>query len=544
MRSTSHGPRPSLFASLRWNLSAAISGVVLLCTVACIVGAMLFVRLALVLLAMGGAVIVVGTVLALAIGRRLTARLRALEAVASQVASHAEDHTGVLDGGATPPDALEALIGMRGDDEVASLARSFGAMVHALDERLVTNAQLYSAAQARVRELSGLAEIARLLTAGLSLEETLDALGNHVCRLTGSSAVGILLAREGAGPAQLGGCGLPPGYREATNAVLSLPEDAWQGIATLDALRSGVTAWNRIAETPARRADLRQLAESGGWRAVTAVPLRLQGRTVGVMSCYTVSDQPLPEPELRLLTTIADQVAVAVENARLEDRARSHAAREERARLARELHDSVSQAVYGIALGVRTALTLLERDPARAAAALDHVLPLAEAALTEMRALIFDLRPDALEAEGLVMALEKQAAALRARHGLAVHLHAGAEPPVSPAAKEALYRVAREALLNTVKHARAGAVDLNLHSDGDDLVLEICDDGLGFDPDLVSPEHLGLHGVQKRVEQVGGRLEVQSAVGQGTRIRVQVPVSPARRIGDALHTQSATPSKG
>jgi signal transduction histidine kinase len=490
-------------------------------------------QLSFLLLAIGGAVVVVGSILALGIGRRLTARLQALESVAAQVAAHAEGHEGVLDAGATPPEALEALMSMRGDDEVASLARSIGAMMHALDERLATNAQLYAAAQARVHELSGLAEIARLLTAGLSLQETLDALGQHVCRLTGSSAVGILLTPDGAGPAQLGGYGLPPGYREATDAVLALPREAVQGIATLEALRRGVLSWNRIAETPPARTDLRQVAESGGWGAVTAVPLRLQGRISGVLSCYTVSDQPLPEPELRLLTTIADQVAVAVENARLEAQARCHAAQEERARLARELHDSVSQAIYGIALGVRTALTLLERDPTRAAAPLEHVLPLAEAALTEMRALIFDLRPDALEAEGLVMALEKQAAALRARHGLAVHLHAGAEPSASLAAKEALYHIAREALHNTVKHAHAGVVDLNLYADGDDLVLEIRDDGVGFNPHLVPSEHLGLHGMQQRAIQAGGRLEVQSTAGQGTRIRVQVPGSAAPLDGAA-----------
>jgi signal transduction histidine kinase len=542
-----------LFSSLRWNLSAAICGVVLLCTAVCVVGAvavlislepldaMVMQRSAL-LLAMGGAVVAVGTILALGIGRRLTARLQALESVAAQVAAHAEGHTVVLDAGATPPEALEALMSMRGDDEVASLARSIGAMMHALDERLATNAQLYAAAQARVRELSVLAEIARLLTAGLSLQETLDALGNHVCRLTGSSAVGILLTREGAGPSQLGGCGLPSGYRERTDAVLALPQEAVQGIATLEALRSGELSWNRIAETPTARADLRQLAERGGWGAVTAVPLRLQGRTVGVMSCYTVSDQPLPEPELRLLTTIADQVAVAAENARLEARARNHVAQEERARLARELHDSVSQAIYGIALGMRTALTLLERDPTRAAAPLEHALPLAEAALIEMRALIFDLRPDALEAEGLVMALEKQAAALRARHGLVVHLHAEAEPSASLAAKEALYRIAREALHNTVKHARAGVVDLTLHGHGDDLVLELHDDGLGFDPRHVPPEHLGLRKMRERAAQVGGSLEVESAMGLGTWIRVRVPALPASQ--DDSTPVTMTPSKG
>ncbi|MBV9281162.1 MAG: sensor histidine kinase, partial [Chloroflexi bacterium] len=215
--------------------------------------------------------------------------------------------------------------------------------------------------------------------------------------------------------------------------------------------------------------------------------------------------------------------AVAVENARLYMRSRDVATLEERQRLARELHDSVSQALYGIALGAKTARTLLDRDAARAAEPLEYVLAQAEAGLAEMRALIFELRPDALEKEGLVAALTKQAESLRVRHGIAVKAQLSNEPDVPFETKEALYRIAQEAMHNTVKHARARAVDLSLTWDAEDVVLDVRDDGTGFDPARGFPGHLGLQTMKERAMRLGGTLQVESAPGSGTRISVQVP---------------------
>lgn len=135
---------------------------------------------------------------------------------------------------------------------------------------------------------------------------------------------------------------------------------------------------------------------------------------------------------------------------------------EERRHLARELRDSVSQALYGISLGVHTARLQLDHDPKELAESLDYVLELADAALIEMRALIFELRPESLETEGLVTALSKQAAALRARQGIIVQVDLGGEPDVALEVKQDLYRIAQEALHNTVKHARASQVELRM----------------------------------------------------------------------------------
>jgi signal transduction histidine kinase len=168
---------------------------------------------------------------------------------------------------------------------------------------------------------------------------------------------------------------------------------------------------------------------------------------------------------------IAQQAAIAIENARLYERAQEAAVLEERQRLSRELHDSVSQALYSIALGARTARALVDPDAGRLAEPLDFVLAQAARGMAEMRALIFALRPEALEQEGLASALSRQAEAVRARYDLPVELALCAEPEMPLAAKEALYRIAQEALHNVVKHARATEVRVSLVSGGGSVVL-------------------------------------------------------------------------
>jgi signal transduction histidine kinase len=196
---------------------------------------------------------------------------------------------------------------------------------------------------------------------------------------------------------------------------------------------------------------------------------------------------------------------------------------EERQRLARELHDSVSQALYGIALGAHTARTLLDRDPQQVSEPLNYVLSLAEAALVEMRALIFELRPESLEREGLVGALSQLAAAVQARHRLIVSTDFGDEPAQPLKIKQELYRVAQEALQNTVRHARANTAELRLSQTEAELVLEVYDDGVGFDAGGSFPGHLGLQSMRERVTGLGGMLQIQSEAGAGTRIRARIP---------------------
>jgi len=141
-----------------------------------------------------------------------------------------------------------------------------------------------------------------------------------------------------------------------------------------------------------------------------------------------------------------------------------------------------------------------------------------------MRALIFELRPESLQEEGLVAALARQAAAVRARYELQVEARLEEEPELSLDANEALYRVAQEAIHNVVKHAEASRVWLTLKSRPEAVLLEVQDDGKGFDPAQDFPGHLGQRSMRERSEAIGARLTVESAPGQGTRVRVRLPL--------------------
>jgi len=283
------------------------------------------------------------------------------------------------------------------------------------------------------------------------------------------------------------------------------------------------------ADTPLARAFQaisgdQQPTTFGYIRSWLGVPLVVNGHPIGMLTLD--HDQPghYTERHADLALTIANQAAIAIENARLFEQAQTLAVMIERQRLARELHDSVSQALYGIALGARTARALVDRDPAAAVEPIEYVAALANAGMAEMRALIFELRPESLEREGLIVALEKQAAALRSRHQIVVDITLCAEPDLPLEMKHDLYRIAREALHNTVKHANATHLTVRLALAAGAITLEVTDDGAGFDPDGDFPGHLGLRSMRERVARLGGRLVIESAPGEGTRIHAHIPV--------------------
>jgi signal transduction histidine kinase len=262
---------------------------------------------------------------------------------------------------------------------------------------------------------------------------------------------------------------------------------------------------------------------------VLFVPLVAQDRLVGMMALTCAVPSTYTAAHARLAMTFANQAAIAIENGRLHEREVQAAALAERSRLARELHDSVSQALFGIVLGSRT---LLQKagDAPDLVDPMNYVLRLAEAALAEMRALIFELRPESLEQEGLIAAFEKQAQALCARHQIEVDTQLGrVEPELPIEAKEALYRIGLEAIQNTIKHAKAKRVELHLNVDAHNVALEVCDDGIGFDVNGNYPGHLGLISMRERAEKCGGRFDVGSRKGHGTAVRVQLPVGCACR---------------
>jgi PAS domain S-box-containing protein len=212
------------------------------------------------------------------------------------------------------------------------------------------------------------------------------------------------------------------------------------------------------------------------------------------------------------------------ERKQMEEQRTRLAALEERQHLARELHDTLSQNLYGVALGAHTALALLDADTTKVVEALDYILALADSGLTELRALIFDLRPESLAVEGLVSALTKQSAAVHARNGIEVRTDLCVEPDIALETKEAIYRIAQEALHNAVKHAQASRLNLQLYRSSNCIAIEISDDGVGFDPTITFPGHLGLRSMDERATKLGGTLEIHSSPGAGTRVYAQFPL--------------------
>ena len=407
------------------------------------------------------------------------------------------------------------------------LARQAGLAAHAVQltsDLQRSREQLEQRVEERTRELSSLLEISHTVASTLQLKPLMGLILDQlktVIDYTGSSILTVegedLVFLDNRGPVS-----------EEQLSHLRFPLQSlgliWQTMTT----HESIIIRNVHDDSPlaqAFRVAVGDLPETTFrfMRACMIVPLMLRDQVIGMLVLAASEEDAFTQHHAALALAIANQAAIAIENAQLYEQAQQLAAVEERQRLARELHDSVSQALYGIALGIHTARIQLDRDPKEVPGSLDYLLSLAEAALDEMRALIFELRPESLESEGLVTALSKQGAALQARHGITVLTQLCEEPDLPLKVKQELYRIAQEAMHNTVKHARARKVDLRLSQAAKAVILEVRDDGVGFDPLGSFPGHLGLHSMQERVSSLGGMLQIESAPGQGTSILAQVP---------------------
>jgi signal transduction histidine kinase len=268
--------------------------------------------------------------------------------------------------------------------------------------------------------------------------------------------------------------------------------------------------------------------------SLAVVPLIAEGRVLGIMAFRFDIARSFTFADRAFLLVLAQQCAAALERVHLYERVRQAAALEERNRLARDLHDSVSQALYAIVLAVTAGQANLTKDLNRVARALDNIQALTGAAQADLRALLFDLRADSVAQRGLVNALQERAQFLRLRHGLTVETELCAEPALRTQCKNALYGIAREALHNAAKHARASQVDLKLAQSGDYLVLEVADNGVGFTPDKVRSGRYGLQSMRERAAELGADFRIESAPDQGTRVVVVVPnATYSVGVGDA-----------
>ena len=241
-----------------------------------------------------------------------------------------------------------------------------------------------------------------------------------------------------------------------------------------------------------RTADIRQDPRFRGWwprahpqmRSFLGVPIVARG---SVIAAFYVTDKEdadeFGEADQRMIEMLAAHAAVAIENARLLERSRELSIVEERNRMARELHDSVSQKLFGLVLGAESAGTLLDRDPEAAAEQVARIGELAQEALGELRELIFELRPASLEDEGLAATLRKEVDVLRRVHGRDIELRIAGSASCAPEAEGEVLRIAQEALNNALRHAEAERIELRMEARDGRLIVTVADDGIGFDPE-------------------------------------------------------------
>jgi signal transduction histidine kinase len=254
------------------------------------------------------------------------------------------------------------------------------------------------------------------------------------------------------------------------------------------------------------------------------VPIVSGGAIVGAFYLTEKEDAAtFSDDDQALIETFAAHAALALENARLHERSRELSIVEERNRLARELHDAVTQKLFGVVLAAESGAALLERDIAEAGAQLALARDLAREAMEELRSVIVHLRPVALEAEGLAVALGKHVDVLRRAHRRDIVLDVDVSAAVPAAIEADVFRIAQEALHNALRHAQAARIEVRLRSERGRLHLTVSDDGVGFDRATVRARHLGLTTMAERARAAGGTLEIESAPGAGTTVRLEVP---------------------
>jgi nitrate/nitrite-specific signal transduction histidine kinase len=402
-------------------------------------------------------------------------------------------------------------IRLRSGDELERLADRFNYMSAELAE---SHAELERRVAARTGELSTLNAIIALIGRSLDLEEilgsalvrTLDALGLQA---------GVAHRLD------------EPGGALVLTASYGLDTSSLGAIAHLEA-KNGPAASNdgpqvrRLEARPAGDGQYPTWAEAQGWQAVVDVPLTAKGQLLGTMALALPAGRELSGEQMSMLAAIGQQAGVALENARLYRHSQEVAAAAERGRLARELHDSVTQTLFSANLIAGVLPTLWQRSPAMGQRRLVELRTLTQGALAEMRTLLLELRPTALIETPLADLLQQLALAATVRSRVPVRVEVGGQINLPAGVQVTLYRIAQEALSNMTKYARATAALVTLNDDDQtgEVSLGICDDGRGFDPQTVAGNHLGLKIMHERVAAIGARLAVVSRPGCGTQVSV------------------------
>lgn len=374
-----------------------------------------------------------------------------------------------------------------------------------------------------------LREMVIVLNSGSPLDTMLGHILTQACALLGSDGAVIFRLQPGRQTVMIEAAEALPAE------VLALEEIPVRDSGVTQAMLEGRPL--SISDIPAYLASAPSQDHSGQpgdvqtlmavvrkhYRAYLGVPLAPGGSVYGSLGLYYLDPRNFTNEEVVLASTFADHAALAIQSAQVRMQAEQAAASAERSRLARDLHDAVTQSLFSVTLIAEVLPRLWKRDPDEGSRQLEDLRQLTRGALAEMRVLLAELRPVAWDEAAMSDMLRQLTDATMGRAWLPVSLEVEGECSLSAEVKEALYRIAQEALNNVARHAEASRAEVALHCRAGQVMLRISDDGKGFDPSLVPPERLGLAIMRERAEAIGATLETKSQIGHGTEIVVAWP---------------------
>jgi nitrate/nitrite-specific signal transduction histidine kinase len=408
-------------------------------------------------------------------------------------------------------------------DEIETLAHQFNLMSAELDD---SYSLLEKKVAERTHELATLNAIAARVSSSLNLNEIMADALERIMELTGMEhGVAYRIAGGEGGAANTGNeaeeaqlrvmafRGLPPTFSDLGER-LPLRRSA-AGVA---GRRGEPVIWT-LVELPTE-STLRERLAILGVEQVIAIPLMAKGRLVGSLNLSTNQSRTYPPEQIALLKTIGQQIGVAVENAHLYEQAEQTGIAAERSRLARELHDAVTQTLFSANLIADVIPRIWKRNPEEGMQNLEELRQLTRGALAEMRTLLLEMRPESLERSDLKSLLTQLADAFIGRVRVPVTLAIHGDCELTHEVKIVFYRVAQEALNNIAKHSGARQVELDLECQPGQLNLRIQDDGLGFDVYSIPPNHLGIAIMRERASSIGADLKIESQLNQGTTVEL------------------------
>ena len=380
----------------------------------------------------------------------------------------------------------------------------------------IENARLFDAEQRRAEQFRVISEVGSHVASILTVEELLEQVARLIQKAFDYYLVEIGLVE---GPDLV--------FKTRASRVDEAPFESFRLAVDGESITGWVAATGQPLLVPDVAEEPRYVAVTATEsRSELAVPMKAQDKIIGVINVQSERLGAFDESDLTVLQSLANQAAIAIENARLYEQAQKLAVMEERQRLARELHDAVTQTLFSASLIAEAVPDLWETDQEEGRALLAELRQLSRGALAEMRTLLLELRPAALVEANLRDLLRQLGEAAAGRTGIPVSIDVDDPGPLPQEVHVALYRIAQEALNNVVKHAQAHRVEVLLHCldgvDGHRLQIELAigDDGRGFEVADVPPDRLGLGIIRERAQAIGGRLEIDSQPGGGTRITV------------------------